>query len=326
MLKSARPADRSRRCFLRDTLVATSVLLPSRGLARPRARALHVDSYHAGNEWNDRIAARLSAKLEAAGVEVDVFRMDTKRRSAEAQKLAAGEAARDLILASRPDIVTLSDDNAVQYLLMPFFRDAALPFVFCGLNWDASVYGLPYTNTTGMVEVSPIPQIVGLLRGHARGPRLGFLAEDTPTKRKEKAHHERLFGLVYSRAGFVADFDAWESEFRAMQTEVDMLLLFGVGAVTNWDDRAARELAQTETRVPTGTDFAWLMPYALLGVGKLPEEQGDWAADAALAILDGAAPSSIPLAYNTHGELLFNPKVAARLGIAEPPALARIVD
>ena len=68
------------------------------------------------------------------------------------------------------------------------------------------------------------------------------------------------------------------------------------------------------------------MPYALLGVGKLPEEQGEWAAQAALRILGGTPPSEIPVTHNTKGQLLFNPRIAERLRISEAPALARMVD
>jgi len=301
-------------------------LAPGALSAADGPRVLHIDSYHRGNEWNDRIADALVATFDDAGVAVSVFHMDTKRRSTEADKQAAAAEAVALIRDMVPDLVTTSDDNAVKYVLMPHFRDAALPFVFCGVNWDASVYGLPYANATGMVEVAPIPQILQLLQPYASGVRVGFLAEDTPTKHKEKAHHERLFKIGYSQCYFVSDFAGWADAYRRAQTEVDMLMLLGVGAVGDWDDEAARRLAETETRIPAGTDFGWLAPYALLGVAKLPEEQGIWAANAGLRILASTAPSAIPLSYNTEGALLFNPRVAERLGIDAVPPLARLVD
>lgn len=305
---------------------ASALALPLGAMAARPRRVLHIDSYHRGNEWNDRIADALLGRLEAARVETAILHMDTKRRDSEGEKRAAAAAALLRIERFDPGVVTMSDDNAVRYVLQPHYRDAELPFVFCGLNWDASVYGLPYSNTTGMVEVSPIPQILGLLRPHAAGPRIGFIAEDTPTKRKEKAHHERLFGITYERSWFVADFAGWVAAFREAQATVDMVMLLGVGALTDWDERTARRIAETETRIPSGTDFAWLMPYALTGVGKLPEEQGIWAADAALRILDGTDPADIPISYNTEGELLFNMRVADALGIAAVPPLATLVD
>ena len=309
----------------RPLLALALFLLPFAAEAT-EGRVLHVDSYHRGNEWNDRIADAVVATLEDAGVEVRVVHMDTKRNPSEAFKQQAAREVVEVIEAWQPAVVTTSDDNAAKYLIAEHYRDAALPFVFCGLNWDAATYGLPFSNTTGMVEVTPIPQIIRLLRGYAHGDRLGYLTEDTETKRKELAYHEKLFGITYDQTYFVSDFAGWQAAYRRAQNEVDMLVLLGVAAVEDFDDEAAARLAETETRIPTGTDFAWLMHFSLLGVGKLPEEQGEWAAKAALAILDGARPSQIPLTYNKEGKLYFNPKIAARLGITEFPPLAELVN
>jgi ABC-type uncharacterized transport system substrate-binding protein len=291
----------------------------------PKRRVVHVDSYHAGNEWNDRIAAAVTNVLEGQGVEVRIIHLDGKRRSSDAEKQDSALRAKRAIEEFKPDVVTASDDDAAKFLLMPHFRDADMPFVFCGLNWDASVYGLPYRNTTGMVEVSPIPQIIQFLRQHSRGPRVGFLAEDTETKRKELLHHERLFGFTYEKTYFVSTFDEWKEAYLRAQHEVDMLLVLGVGAVRGWNIRDAARFVEKVTAIPSGTDFEWLMPVALLGVVKSPEEQGRWAAQAALRILDGVEPNQIPLTYNREGELLFNRRIAERLEIAKPPPLARIL-
>jgi pyruvate,water dikinase len=144
-------------------------------------RILHVDSCHPGNEWNDRIAQAVRETLRSAGAELKVIHLDTKRRSSEVEKRAAALRAKRIIEQFRPDVVTASDDNAAEYLIMPYYKDSELPFVFCGLNWDASVYGFPYSNVTGMVEVSPIPQIIKLLKRYAHGDRIGYLTEDLPT-------------------------------------------------------------------------------------------------------------------------------------------------
>lgn len=314
----------------RRHIILGSLLLAMAGRAAMAAgpfagrRVLHVDSYHQGNEWNDRIAAAVRDTLAGSGVELRVVHLDTKRRPAEPEILAAVGQVRELIAAFRPDVVTTSDDPAARYLITAY-RGSDLPFVFCGLNWDAASYGLPYPNVTGMVEVSPIPQIVRLLRAYARGGRIGFIAEDTDTKRKEVEYHARLFRIAYDQVYLVRTFADWQAAFARAQDEVDMLMVLGVGAVAGWDDAAARDWAEATTRIPTGTDFGWLMHVAMLGVGKLPEEQGRWAAHAALEILGGTAPSAIPIAYNKEGQLYFNPRIAAKVGVTEVPPLAQLV-
>jgi len=306
-----------------------AVLLVSTGMASAAdysgKRVLHIDSYHRGNTWNDEIADAVDATLAGTGVELKIIHLDTKRNPGAEYARQAALRAKAVIENFKPDVVTTSDDNAAKYLIQAHYRDAELPFVFCGLNWDAAGYGLPYRNTTGMVEVSPIPQIVRLLGQHATGERIGYLAEDTPTKRKELEYHRKLFGIDYDRVYLVKSFDEWQEAFLAAQREVDMLLILGVAALSDWDDEAARAFAETHTAIPTGTDFGWLMHVALLGVGKLPEEQGRWAARAALKILDGVAPARIPLTYNKEGKLYFNRLIAGRLGITEVPPLASVV-
>jgi len=288
-------------------------------------RILHIDSYHVGNEWNDRILAAIEATLAGTGVELRTVHMDAKRHPGEAENQAAAQRVRQEIEAFHPDVVTASDDNAAQYVIAPWYKDAALPFVFCGLNWDASRYGLPYSNVTGMVEVSSIPQIVRLLRRYAKGDRLGYLAEDTATKRKELEYHEKLFGVRYDRVYLAKNFAEWREAFLAAQQEVDMLMVLGVGAILDWDEAAARALAEEHSRIPAGTDFSWLMGVALLGVAKVPEEQGRWAAQAALKILKGVPPSRIPVTYNKEGRFYYKPAIAARLGAGAPPPLAELV-
>jgi ABC-type uncharacterized transport system substrate-binding protein len=288
-------------------------------------KVLHIDSYHRGNTWNDRIADAVQEVLEKTGVELKIIHLDTKRNPSEEFKRAAALKAKAIIAEFQPDVVTTSDDNAAKYLIKPYYKDAALPFVFCGLNWDASTYGFPYENVTGMVEVSPIPQIIKLLKQYAKGDRIGFLTEDTMTKRKELEYHQKLFNIEYDRVYLVKTFAEWQQSFLRAQQEVDMLIILGVAALGDWNDKEAQTLAENHTQIPTGTDFGWLMHISLLGVGKVPEEQGRWAAHAALKILDGIPPDKIPLTYNKQGKLYFNRKIAARLGINEAPPLAEVV-
>lgn len=288
-------------------------------------RVLHIDSYHRGNTWNDRIADAVADTLQGTGAELKIIHMDTKRNATEAFKKQAALDAKAVIEAYQPHVVTASDDNAAKYLIMPYFKDADLPFVFCGLNWDAATYGFPFKNVTGMVEVSPIPQIISMMQRYAEGSRLGYIAEDTPTKRKELEYHERLFGIRYNKVYLVKTFEDWKASFLNAQDEVDMLIVLGVAAVTDWDDEAAGAFAESNTRIPTGTDFGWLMHVAFLGVGKVPEEQGRWAAQAALRILNGVPPSRIPLTTNKEGKLYFNRPIAAKLGVFDFPRLAEVV-
>jgi hypothetical protein len=176
-----------------------------------------------------------------------------------------------------------------------------------------------------MVEVSPVPQIIKLLKQYAAGNRLGYLTEDTETKRKELDYHKKLFNIEYDRVYLVKSFAEWKESYLRAQDEVDMLIILGVAALADWNDKEAQTLAENHTKIPSGTDFSWLMHISMLGVGKSPEEQGRWAAQAALKILDGVDPSRIPLTHNKEGKLYFNQNIAASMGITAIPPLAIVV-
>jgi hypothetical protein len=155
--------------------------------AAEKPKALLINSYHEGYPWSDGIVDGVLAVLEihqlkdgqldisASRVRLRVDYMDTKGNGAEAFKRHAGARVKDLIEAWKPDAVISSDDNAVAYVIVPYFRNTRLPFVFCGINWAAPAYGLPCENLTDMVDVAYIPKMMDALRPSAHGSRVGLL-------------------------------------------------------------------------------------------------------------------------------------------------------
>lgn len=61
-----------------------------------------------------------------------------------------------------------------------------------------------------------------------------------------------------------------------------------------------------------------MAPFAMFGFTKVPEEQGFYAAGAALKILGGTSPKSIPVVKNKEGKLYVNLKIAKALGVEVP--------
>ena len=95
--------------------------------------------------------------------------------------------------------------------------------------------------------------------------------------------------------------------------------------ISGWDDEQARAFAEQRVKVTIVTEHRWSIPSALVSVAKDFEEMGTWSARAALKILDGVAPSRIPITANKKGQLIFNVTMAERLGIDGIPALAETV-
>ena len=65
------------------------------------------------------------------------------------------------------------------------------------------------------------------------------------------------------------------------------------------------------------------MPYTILGVTKIPEEHGQWAAKTALRILDGMSPTDIPIVANNQRDIWINKKILMAANVTLPEGLMR---
>ncbi len=279
-------------------------------------RILYIDSYHQGWPWNDGIADGIRKVLDDSGADFRIFYMDTKRNASETFKLAAGEKAKKLIEEYRPHVVIASDDSAAKYVIAPYYLGSRIPFVFCGINWDPAQYGFPAENVTGMVEVNLVDRMIRQLQKYApgNGTRIGYLASDTYTERQDGEYYRNMLDIDMVEEVYVTSYAEWKRSFIALQEKVDILLV-GTPGLGDFDYPDAERVALEYTKVPTGAMNEFLMPYALLGYLKVPEEFGIWSAQTALRILDGEPADTIPMVTNRRFDLILNLKIADRLGI-----------
>jgi hypothetical protein len=315
-------------CYFKYWLFSWIVCIAPLALAQDYAgkKILYIDSYHIGFPASRSMRVGIKNVLEKMAVTLKIFEMDTKRNPEESYIKQAALEAKQLINRFQPDVVVISDDNAAKFLLKPYFRDAELPFVFCGINWDASIYGLPYKNTTGMIEVALVSEIHRHLKKYARGERVGFLGGDRLSEHKNRDYYQRRFDIQFEKTYFAKTFSQWKTYFLRLQNEVDMTMLTTHMGIPDWDDEQARAFVENNIAIPVGTEHEWEMSFALIGVTKDFEEMGVWAAHAALRILDGTSPSHIPISANKKGKLYFNPRLAKKLGITKAPPLAILVE
>jgi len=292
-----------------------------------KKKLLFVNSYHKGYLWSDNIEKALMQTLEIkvnddgsfdvskSRVQLKIFRMDTKLNQSEAFKKQAALSAKAIIDEWRPDIVVASDDNASKYLIVPYFKQSSIPFVFCGVNWSASEYGFPTSNVTGMVEVAPTRHTISLLKQYAKGSRIGFIGGNTFSERKNINYMQEKENIAFSGGKLVDSFAEWKQEYLNLQSAVDMLLWLNPIGIVDWDDSEAISFILENTRIPTGAASDNEIQYALIGATKLAAEQGIWSGKTALRILDGELPSNIPVARNRHSELYINKKLSKKMGI-----------
>lgn len=279
-------------------------------------KILYINSYHAGYTWSDGIESALKQEIGATKAELKTIYLNTKWKRSEEQKQQAGLIAKQTIEQYQPDIVITSDDNAAKYVIAPYYKDAPLPFVFCGINWDVSDYRFPYTNVTGMIEVEAVQSLVNELARYAKGQRLGYLGLDALSEHKKVKYSELHMQRQFDKTYFVNNVKDWKADFIKLQAEVDMLILGVQASLKHWDNAEAKAFVMEYTRIPTGASYDWMMDYALIGIIKIPEEHGRWSAKTALNILDGMEVSDIPIVHSSENRVLVNQKLADKLDIA----------
>ncbi|MCU7929474.1 MAG: ABC transporter substrate-binding protein [Candidatus Thiodiazotropha sp. (ex Codakia rugifera)] len=303
-------------------LIVLLLLLGSRSVIA--AKCLFISSYHQGYEWSDGVENGLRSTL-LNSCELKQFDMDTKRYKDEVSIKKAALEAKKMIETWKPDVVITADDNAAKYLIQPYFKDHRIPFVFCGINWNVDGYGFPYSNTTGMVEVAPINVLFNKVQHILGGVhRAIYIGANTLTEKKNLKRFEH----AASKSGVILDSRLltttkdWLAAYSEAQ-EYDFIVIGSNSGINDWNANAVLEAVQTATKKLTLTNHGWMMPYTVLGLIKIPEEQGEWAALAALTILDGTKPTDIPIVSNRKWEVWINHPILLQSGVVIPESLIR---
>ena len=285
---------------------------------------VYISSYHRGYSWSDGVERGLRSTL-AGHCKIEQFDMDTKRHKSNAEILASAAKAYALIEQLDADIVITSDDNAAKYLIVPYLADTAIPVVFSGVNWTVEEYQFPRPNVTGIVEVAPLgPMIAEAIAIVPHTTRVAYVGGQTLTELKNL---ERMRAAVDARditlTGLLADdFEGWKEKFDEAQT-YDFVIIGSHSGIPSSDDEAARTHARENSRRPSFTNHEWMMHVSTIGYTKLPEEHGERAGEAAIAILNGTPPSAIPLLTNRKWETWYNATLAEHLEVSIPLWLSR---
>jgi hypothetical protein len=288
-------------------------------------RVLYVDSYNQGFPWSDGITAAIEDVMKDQAVTLRIIRMDTKRNPSDEFKKSAALKVKEMIETFRPHVVIASDDNASKFVIMPYYKNASLPFVFCGVNYSADAYGFPYDNVTGMVELPPAIKLIYSLKHFTRITKVGYLAADTLTERKDGEYTKRDVREDFVER-YVSTFSQWKREFKRLQDEVDVMIIGNNGGIKGWDDEEARRFAEQNTHIVTGCLLDWLAPLSFLGATRSADEQGRYAAHTALKILNGTSPRDIPIRGNVQANIIINMRIAKKLNKKIPKSFLKIAS
>ncbi len=283
------------------------------------SRCLFVSSYHQGYEWADGIEEGVK-KILKNYCELKQINMNTKHFKDEAYKIQKGKEIKEFIEQWKPDVVIAADDNASKYLVVPYFLNSDIPFVFCGVNWTVAEYGYPAVNITGMIEVSPVQEIFEKIQAIIPNAKQGdYIGVDTLTEQKSFERFNKIakrFSLMLRKR--LAKTQSEWSEFYKGAQKKDFLILGTKSGIEDWNDEIAYQVVLKFGRKFSITDYEWMTQFAVLGLTKIPQEQGEWAAKSALEILNGTPPNLIPIIPNQHWDMIINDQLLSNVNVNVP--------
>jgi len=281
----------------------------------------YVSSYHKGYAWSDGVERGLRSVLQGQ-CDIMQFDMDSKRNRSEPYIRQKAEEIAAEIKKIKPDVLIVSDDNAAKYLVVPYFNGSELPVVFCGINWTVDEYNFSSLNVTGMVEVAPVRPLLRWAKKLKKGTSGRYIGAATLTEEKNFAQVEKeaiALGIKLERV-LVDNQNAWQSAFEKTD-QVDFIYIGSSSGIQGWDEDLNTQFIRQHTDKLLLTNHDWMMPFAMLGFVKIPEEQGIWAAKTAIAIQKGLPVNRVPVISNREWEIYENLSLLNITEISLPKAL-----
>jgi len=289
-----------------------------------KKKILYIDSYDKSFFWSQGIKKGLLLELKKSSMQIDFLavEMDTLRNQSEAFKKQSALKMKKIIEEFRPDIVIASDDNASKYLIVPYFYNSDIPFIFCGVNGSAKIYGFPSKNVTGMLEVIFIKEMLGIIKKYKKIQKIAYLGTTRLTSIKEARTIESRYNIKLEKR-FVNTSIEWKKKYKELQKEVDLILI-GIGPTSLFNKEEQKKLKSfiyKNTEIPSVSWHSARSEFALLTFSIKAEEQGSWSMKTALEVLKGRDISTIKVVKNKNANIFINTILMKKFNIKFPFSL-----
>lgn len=303
------------------------LLAPINALALPRV--LWIESYHAGYLWDQEMMKGLESSTKGK-IELLRFQMDTKRLHEDVYEERA-ELASLYYREVKPDIVILSDDNALKYV-GPRLSHTGTPVVYMGINENPRNYHLQKMNITGVLErplykrtIKYINEILNV----GNDKVLILFDNGTTTQAFKKQVFKKSDTLTVSGVNtdlkVVSSFGKWKKIIKEAESEGYRAIVVGLyqrvfDGEKHVDSEELLEWTSANSVLPV---FAfWRMSVgkgkAVGGMVLCGEEQGRAAGNMVLEILGGKPASRIRPVTPDRGSFVFSRSELSRWKIRLP--------
>ena len=312
-------------------ILSTAIVILMGGVAPASAaepyKVLVVMSYEEDFAWAADVRAGIESVL-ANRADLRFFYLETKKNFAGGAQKAAEAYA--LYQEFQPDGVITADDDAQAFFVVPYLKDKVkTPVMFCGVNSEATQYGYPASNVSGILERYHLQETLTFARQLM--PTLttvGFITKESPTG-------DAFYQQIQQEA---ATYPVKVGGFKAVQT-----LKEGLAAITEMQQTCDAVVLEALQGIPdeNGTPMleeeifpalerafgkptfalntAPISSGTLCTVAKIGQEHGEVAANMLLQAMAGTPVADLPITVNKKGKRMLNVDTMKALGILPKP-------
>ena len=249
--------------------------------------------------------------------------MDTKRNKEKEQLVSAAHLAHNFIKNLKPNLIIAAEDNASKLVIQPNYLNHPTPVIFIGVNVNASQYGYPATNVTGLIEMDRIENLISVMRHYFKKEKVGMIFSKTTTSTKKYNYFKQL-NLNGFEAVQVNNEIEWRKSLARFNEDKDFIALDTISGIRNLNHETAKNYIINYVRQPIVTISATSRSLAHIGYINVPEEHGNWAAQAALKILGGKSPLQIPIETSRFYKMFINQSLIDSMNIEIPESLYKL--
>jgi len=300
---------------------------------------LIINSYHNGYKWTDDIVSGIGSILNtnSLDIESDVEYMDTLRTSGQEYTTQLLEIYKYKYSDKKLDAIICCDDTAYNFVLdhqNDIFPN--IPIVFCGVNYFDSAQISGNNMITGIIENYDIEANLNLiLKLHPNTKNIYVINDNTLTG---QAINKRLNDIIpkYSdKLDFINLKDSKQSDIlqilnNPLDNSVALFFIFFqdlAGNKFNYDE--SPKIMSKNSSIPIYGNWEFSLGHGIVG-GMLTSGyyQGKTAAELTLRILNGEAPSNIPIVDKNTNSYMFDYLEMKRFGInqLELPSNSNIIN
>lgn len=303
-------------------LFVFSYLMIPFSLQAEQASIVYINSYHAGYQWTDKgfTAFKNSLKVDA---DIHLLYLDSKRNQSPKYMKQVTQTALKFIDQHQPDIIIAAEDNASKFIIEPYFKNAEIPVIFLGVNLDATPYGYPYINATGIIEMDGIKNLIKALKAIKINGQFSMLFTPTNTSQKKKSILEKtdLTGLSLQT---VNTDQQWYDAISKNNDFSDFLALDTISGISGLTEQNALNYIKENVTQPIITASYTSRNLAHIGYVNIAEEHGTWAANVANEVLSGKDIASFPIHKSSHYLMFINQKLIDEMNITIPQSIYQL--